>query len=241
MKIETFEAAVERAADPPAIWRALTAVFKGTVVQRILYHHLPPLGSDDAGKIGVAAEGFPEEIVAKYVGEEMYRRNPLLGYAQQSAEPFYFDEITSLRSLSAREAEWVRSVQEAGYANGLGVQVFGPGGRNGYFGLGFVPGVTRLDPSDPPRMQGICQAAHLRYCAQILAMQDAPPTLSEREKDVLVWVARGKSNAAIGEILGISAHTVDAHLRRIYLKLGVYDRITAAVRGIGLGLVHSNL
>ena len=49
------------------------------------------------------------------------------------------------------------------------------------------------------------------------------------------------SNAAIGEILGISAHTVDTHLRRIYLKLGVFDRISAAVRGIGVGLIHADI
>jgi LuxR family transcriptional regulator/LuxR family quorum-sensing system transcriptional regulator CciR len=58
---------------------------------------------------------------------------------------------------------------------------------------------------------------------------------------VLSWVARGKSNTSIAEILGISVHTVDAHLRRIYLKLGVYDRISAAVRGIGTGLIPCEL
>ena len=63
------------------------------------------------------------------------------------------------------------------------------------------------------------------------------PVLSNREAEVLSWAARGKSNAAIGEILGISAHTVDAHLRRVYLKLGVFDRLSAAVRGLGFGLI----
>ncbi len=65
------------------------------------------------------------------------------------------------------------------------------------------------------------------------------PALSRREVEVLGWVARGKSNGLIGEILGISSATVDAHLRRIYLKLGVFDRISAAVRGIGTGLIHA--
>jgi DNA-binding CsgD family transcriptional regulator len=50
-------------------------------------------------------------------------------------------------------------------------------------------------------------------------------------------VARGKTNGSIGDILGISAHTVDAHLRRIYLKLGVADRISAALKGLGFGLI----
>ena len=63
------------------------------------------------------------------------------------------------------------------------------------------------------------------------------PSLSAREAEVLCWVARGKSNGAIAEILGISAHTVDAHLRRIYLKLGVVDRLSAALRALGFGLI----
>ena len=57
---------------------------------------------------------------------------------------------------------------------------------------------------------------------------------------MLGWVAGGKSNTVIADILGISAHTVDAHLRRICLKLGVSDRISAAVRGIGIGLIHAS-
>ena len=32
---------------------------------------------------------------------------------------------------------------------------------------------------------------------------------------------------------------MNAHMRRIYLKLGVFDRITAAIRGIGSGLIHA--
>ena len=55
---------------------------------------------------------------------------------------------------------------------------------------------------------------------------------------MLAWIAQGKSNATVGEILGISAHTVDAHLRRIYLKLGVFDRVSAALRGLGFGLIQ---
>ena len=79
---------------------------------------------------------------------------------------------------------------------------------------------------------------HLRYCELLLARAGHAARAVRRETEVLAWVARGKSNAIIGEILGISAHTVDAHLRRIYLKLDVGDRISATVRGLGVGLIH---
>ena len=49
-----------------------------------------------------------------------------------------------------------------------------------------------------------------------------------RELEVLTWLARGKSNAEIGPILGISSGTVGKHLEHIYPKLGVENRTAAA-------------
>lgn len=99
--------------------------------------------------------------------------------------------------------------------------------------------MRRLAPEVLRAYQWVCQLGHLRYCDLLQAMLGPPPALSERESEVLGLVARGKSNTVIGEILGISSHTVDAHLRRIYHKLGVFDRISAAVRGIGVGLIRA--
>jgi len=49
-----------------------------------------------------------------------------------------------------------------------------------------------------------------------------------RERKVLCWLSRGKSNAEIGLILGISSATVGKHLEHIYPKLGVENRTAAA-------------
>ncbi|MEL6127648.1 MAG: helix-turn-helix transcriptional regulator, partial [Pseudomonadota bacterium] len=68
----------------------------------------------------------------------------------------------------------------------------------------------------------------------------ADVTLSAREREVLEWVAKGKSNSAIAKIIGVSIHSVDAYMRRIYAKLGVNERVTAAIRGLGSGLIHGS-
>jgi DNA-binding NarL/FixJ family response regulator len=53
-------------------------------------------------------------------------------------------------------------------------------------------------------------------------------SLTAREAEVLLWVANGKPNRDIAEILGLSPRTVDKHLEQIYAKLGVENRAAAA-------------
>jgi len=53
--------------------------------------------------------------------------------------------------------------------------------------------------------------------------------LTAREAEVCLWVARGKSNRDIGDILGLSPRTVNKHLETVFAKLGVENRASAAV------------
>jgi DNA-binding CsgD family transcriptional regulator len=54
--------------------------------------------------------------------------------------------------------------------------------------------------------------------------------LTPREREVLDWVAAGKTNRDIATIVGASPRTVEKHLERIYEKLGVETRTAAAMR-----------
>jgi DNA-binding CsgD family transcriptional regulator len=62
----------------------------------------------------------------------------------------------------------------------------------------------------------------------------AAAALTAREREVLDWVAAGKTNRDIATILGASARTVEKHLERVYEKLGVETRTAAAMRWRGL-------
>jgi DNA-binding NarL/FixJ family response regulator len=52
--------------------------------------------------------------------------------------------------------------------------------------------------------------------------------LTAREREVLSWLSKGKTNRDIAQILGLSPRTVDKHLEQIYAKLGVENRTAAA-------------
>ncbi len=54
--------------------------------------------------------------------------------------------------------------------------------------------------------------------------------LSEREIQIMTWVKAGKTNQEIGMILDISAFTVKNHLKRIFRKLAVYNRMQAVAK-----------
>ena len=67
---------------------------------------------------------------------------------------------------------------------------------------------------------------------------DEEATLSEREEEILAWLARGFSNKEIGERLGISANTVGVHVQHIYKKLHVRSRVEAAAKCPGAGVAR---
>ena len=52
--------------------------------------------------------------------------------------------------------------------------------------------------------------------------------LTPRETEVLSWLAKGKTNRDIAEILGMSPRTVNKHLEHVLEKLGVETRAAAA-------------
>ena len=56
----------------------------------------------------------------------------------------------------------------------------------------------------------------------------ASAALTPRETEVLSWLAKGKTNRDIGDILGMSHRTVNKHLEHIFEKLGIETRAAAA-------------
>jgi len=62
--------------------------------------------------------------------------------------------------------------------------------------------------------------------------------LSTRETEILQLLAKGMSFNEIGEILGISPHTVTAHIKKIYRKLAVHSRGEAVYEATQMGLLR---
>jgi DNA-binding CsgD family transcriptional regulator len=68
----------------------------------------------------------------------------------------------------------------------------------------------------------------------LVEARQAEALLTPREREVLSWVARGKTNAEIARLLWLSPSTVGKHLENVYGKLGVSTRTAAVARFLGL-------
>lgn len=238
--MEDFAVAMERIETAEALWKACLIYFRHHGIDRVSYHHVPPRGASDAGATRITATGFPEEWMRTYITERLYRVDPVAVFSQHSIEPFFWSDIAKLKPLSPVEKAFLKRLDYAQLGDGLCVQVFGPFGRNGFCGLGLGHGRDRIGCREIRALQWACQLGHLKYCTILSDELDLGPVLTSREIEVLDWMARGKSNAVIAEILGLSPHTIDAHLRRVYLKLGVTGRTSAALRALGVGLIQAD-
>jgi DNA-binding CsgD family transcriptional regulator len=80
--------------------------------------------------------------------------------------------------------------------------------------------------------------AVLATTGQSRGRRSAPPGgLTPREAEVLVELARGRSNPEIARTLVVSRKTVSSHLEHIYAKLGVRTRTEAALYAMREGIV----
>jgi two-component system, NarL family, response regulator len=71
-----------------------------------------------------------------------------------------------------------------------------------------------------------------------LAQRATHPRLTPRELEVIERVANGLRNKEIAEELAITLDTVEAHLKNIFTKLGVNERISAVKVALRRGIVH---
>lgn len=62
--------------------------------------------------------------------------------------------------------------------------------------------------------------------------------LTAREREVVIWISKGKTSAEIAKILGIAQRTVDQHATSSMLKLGASNRVHTAVEAMRLGEIN---
>lgn len=182
---------------------------------------------------------YPESWTAHYRSLDLGRIDPTLIHARRSIAPVDWRRLprTELSDRVFREA------RDFGIStNGLTVPVRGPFGD-----IGMLSVTSRIDDAEWDRLvRGIVKdlqsaAVHLHDTVMRLdplgrALRQ--PQLSAREREVLQWIAAGKTYRDVGEILSISDRTVEVHLRSAREKLFALTTPQAVARAVSFGLIY---
>jgi HD-GYP domain-containing protein (c-di-GMP phosphodiesterase class II) len=201
----------------------------------------------DIGRLGVSNAIWDKRASLTQGELERVRLHPYLSERMLSFSPW----LTTLGSIAVQHHE---RLDGSGYPRGLTGSAISAGGRllaaaDSYHAM------TEPRPYRPARspdaaavelrsevkrgrLDGDAVDAVLRAAGHRVTQRRAwPAELTDREVEVLRWLARGYSNREIADRLVISPKTVGNHIEHIYLKIGATNRARAALFAMRHGLM----
>ena len=179
--------------------------------------HLPAFAAARrAGQQAAADErgGFSRGSWSRATSTSGLPRQPDARRSAGAAQAGLLGRGVAWRGPDGARAGVRRGVPAAGLGDGVGIPVYGPNGRGGQCGLGFGRGAAARAAGPAGVPVGLPARAPALLRADPATLGPRGGCRGARPRCWRGWRA-ARATALIGEILGISAHTVDAHLRRI--------------------------
>jgi DNA-binding CsgD family transcriptional regulator len=196
---------------------------------------------DQRPGIGVI-HNYPADWMQYYFEKNFDKIDPVAIYGLTQSTTYKWDVIPARMKLKKHQLDCLNLGKESGLNNGLCTPLRGP--NNQLAGLSLASS-EKKDSFDGNIDLITAYSNHFyiawkRYHAQKKApdQQIKNPILTETERDVLCWVAKGKTDQEIAMLLNCSYHSVDFHMRNIFKKMEVSSRILAVVKALSYGLIN---
>ncbi|MFT3665314.1 autoinducer binding domain-containing protein [Piscinibacter sp.] len=187
----------------------------------------------------VSLGNTPEAYKDASVNAGDAKRDPVLRRVKRLSVPFVYDQ--SLYVEEGAADLWERQAP-FGYRTGIAVALHLPAHRHFLLGVDREEALPREDEK-LARLLADLQflAVHAQDAAQRLlvppAANEEAPIFTSRELDILRLTRDGKSAWSAGQILSISEHTVNFHLRNIQRKFNTTSKHQAVLAAMRLGLI----
>lgn len=197
---------------------------------------LPPPG-DGADPL-ILSESTPDGFRGSYIEERFYLVDlvdHICAHARAAHEPFRYSEAPYDRTQARNHQRFVNALATFGMGRGLVVPIARPAN---------LPACVWLAGENPDLDEDAKQAiqlialfaaskAHsLSRQPQVAALKSK---LTRREREVLQWIAAGKTSWEIGSILGVSERAINNVIADAMIKLDAVTRAQAVVNAIRSG------
>ena len=220
------------------VWRALIGYADVLDADLVSYHHHAPDFAGDAERVTLRTHGFPEDWIRHYRSKRQHLTDPITQVFATRIRPMRWSEVDRIVKLTPAQADYLASLRGWLKGDGLGLPAFGPGGRHGYVGIGrSTRSIDDWCKVTRHLLHWVVECFHLRWCELVLTNLPRDFTLTAREQAILNGLSLGMDDEVMCGLVGASLDSVQRSIRQVLRKMGVTDRPSAVLRGIGAGLL----
>lgn len=181
---------------------------------------------------------YPSDWMNYYFEHQFDKIDPVMIYGLNQISAYSWDIIPKKMILDKKQKNCLNFGQEAGLQNGVCTPL--RGANNQLAGISLASS-EKNDSFDGKLdlITAYCNHFYISYKRLHEGKTEnvSNISLTDKERDILSWVARGKSDPDIGDILNLSEFTINYHMRNIFKKFNVNSRITVVVKAVSYGLI----
>ena len=204
-------------------------------------------GTDNGGKLlsteatPIFLTNLPHGWARRYLRSNYHLSDPIVIKGKRCRLPFFWGRREMMDSRRAGQRFLLNEVHEFGVEHGLMIPIHGPGVELGLLSVSSNSSEEAFQEAVSEQrytLQLIGLYTHAMATERLANSTDSNPVvLTSREKEVLLWAARGKTNWEISRLIQRSEATVNFHIQRAMRKLKASNRCQAAVRAAQFNLI----
>lgn len=187
---------------------------------------------------------YPSEWVDLYLVNRFEKVDPVLLTSPTMYTPFQWSKTLPPTEFTKSQKKFFSAASDMGLADGITIPIRAFGGE--FTTISFVPDRENLSDLDgmfreyQNHLHLIALQFHLLVRKMVVerATLDEIPPITAREREILLWVAKGKTSWEISLILGLAESTVIFHIEKVKRKLGVVSRMHAVILLMMHGLLE---
>ena len=219
---------------PETVWGILHEICEGSNLVGICCRCFPG-GASTEQKVFFSTTKIFEASLSELLRDLPAHKDPFLLASVRSSKAFRWRDLCQAADLKCSEAiDYQRLMLQIG--TGVVAPVFGPYFRNGYFCF-HADNSREISDLEITLLHSIAQTSYLKLNDLMYRAIAEEKSLSNREREIINLIAKGRTNAEISIALQISQNTVSTYVKRVFEKLDVSDRASAAMRALSLGYV----
>lgn len=201
-----------------------------------LVHHVDLRGASGAP---IRIHNYPDEWEEYHDRHDLGRSDPVHRACQSAAIGFRWSEMPRMIQLTRRDLRVLEAAAGQGIGDGFTVPAHVPGELSGSCSFATARGIP-LQPDKLALAQlvgAFAFEAARRLTRTRQQLGACAVHVSDRERECLVWVARGKSDWEIARILGISPDTVHQYVKHARLVHDVVSRSQLVAKALFSGTI----